>query len=141
MSSLAAFSGGRFLSPPPSIGVTVVAATKFSGGTSTVCLLKMNPTSEADEQQVTGSMLTVTANANDDILVLPPVSQSTGVLLYIINSHDSHDIVLNYVAAGSVHNNANKAALPLGAAKVPSDHCAVVMCDGTKWYSLTSEAL
>ena len=140
MSSIPALAAGRFLSPPSSVGVTTVAATKFANGTATVCLLKMNQTSTADEQQVTGAMITVTANANNDILVLPPVEQSSGVILYVVNSHASNNIVLNYVAAGSVHNNANKAALALGAAVIPNDEIGVCLCDGTNWYALVSEA-
>tara|TARA_R100000231_G_scaffold139559_2_gene121277 strand:+ start:9512 stop:9874 length:363 start_codon:yes stop_codon:yes gene_type:complete len=109
-------------------GVTSVAATDFS---SNVCTLKMNPTSTAGEKQITGAVLTVTASANNDDLVLPPVGQCEGLVLHIVNVADAHGIDIKYVnSSGSVVD------LQLGVAvNVDNDEIATCICDGTYWYA------
>ena len=120
-------SGGRHVFPMPQ-GVTSVAATDFS---SNVCTLKMNPTSTAGEKQITGAVLTVTASANNDDLVLPPVGQCEGLVLHIVNVADAHGIDIKYVnSSGSVVD------LQLGVAvNVDNDEIATCICDGTYWYA------
>jgi len=124
-------SGGRFVFPIPQ-GVTSVAATDFD---SAVCTLKMNPTSTAGEKQLTGAVVTVTPNAGDDDLVLPPVAQCEGLVLTIVNVHASNNIELKYVnSSGSV------AELDLANSDIAADEMAVCACDGSKWYALVSTA-
>ena len=132
MSSLSANFAGNKIFPPLQNGVTVVAATDFS---SNVCTLKMNPTSTAGQKQVLGSVITVTPGAGDDDLVLPPVAQCAGMILYVINSHASNNLELKYVnASGSV------AELSLAASDIAADEAAVCICDGTLWYAIVTTA-
>jgi|3_EtaG_2_1085321.scaffolds.fasta_scaffold92672_2 hypothetical protein len=136
MSQLSANVAGNKLFPPPAHGVTSVAATVFAAGTGGVrCALKMNPTSTAGESQVLGSIITVTPNANGDDLILPPVAQCDGMVLYIVNLHASDTIDLQYVdAAGS------DAAMFLGAVVLDNDEIATCVCDGTYWYAAVGTA-
>ena len=126
-----AMSGGRFVFPMPQ-GVTSIAATDFS---SNVCTLKMNPTSTAGEAQLTGAVVTITPSADSDKIVLPPVAQCTGLVLYLINIHASHELDLEYVnSSGSV------AALDLAASVIDNDEIALCACDGSKWYAMVTTA-
>jgi len=128
MSLVLASSGGRSPTPPMTVGVTVVATTDFS---SNVCTLKMNPTSTAGEKQVTGQIITVTPGAADDDLVLPPVGQCTGMVLYVVNSHASNNLELKYAAT---------AELVLAASDIANDEMATCVCDGTYWYAMVTTA-
>ncbi len=132
MSLVLASSGGRFPTPPMSVGVTVVAAADFD---SNVCTLKMNPTSTAGQKQVTGQIVTVTPGAGDDDLVLPPVGQCKGMILYVVNSHSSNNLELKYVnSSGSV------AELQLANSDIAADEIATCLCDGTYWYAMVTTA-
>ena len=128
MSAIPALAGGRFLSPPPAVGVTVVATGDFD---SNVCTLKMNPTSTDGEKQITGQIITVTPGAADDDLVLPPVAQCKGMVLYVVNSHASYNIELKYGAT---------AELVLANSDIANDEIALCMCDGTYWYAMVTTA-
>lgn len=126
MSTIPEMSGGRHVFPMPQ-GATSVAATDFS---SNKCTLKMNPTSTAGEVQLTGAIVTVTPGADADVLVLPPVGQSKGLALYVVNMDDNHSIVLQYTNASG-----SDVALSLGAAAIQDEELAVCVCDGVYWYS------
>ena len=135
MSSHPAFSGGRFLSPPMSIGTTTISASDFTGSSSddaltsgTNCILKMNPTSIDGQVQVLGAILLVSANAGGDDLVLPPVGQSSGVVLYVVNK-TGNAIDLKFIKADGTIDD-----LVEGATQVASNEVATVLCDGTNWY-------
>ena len=135
MSSIPELSGGRFLSPPMSIGTTTVAATDFTASSSddaltsgTNCILKMNPTSIDGQVQVLGAILLVSANAGGDDLVLPPVSQCSGMVLYVVNK-TANAIDLRFINSGG-----SIADLVEGATTVDSNEVATVLCDGTNWY-------
>ena len=135
MSSHPAFSGGRFLSPPMSIGTTTIAATDFSGSSSddsltsgTNCILKMNPTSIDGQVQVLGAILLVSANAGSDHLVLPPVGQCSGMVFYVVNK-TANAIVLKFInTSGAIDD------LVEGTTTVDSNEVATVLCDGTDYY-------
>ena len=121
-----AMSGGRYVFPMPQ-GVMTIAAADFS---SNVCTLKMNPTDETGEKQLTAHMVTVVASASNDDLVLPPVKQCDGLVLYIINASSSNNIDLKYVdSSGSVEE------LDLAASEI-----GICMCDGARWFALVSTA-
>jgi len=126
MSTIPEMSGGRHVFPMPQ-GVTSVAAADFS---SNVCTLKMNPTSTAGEVQLTGAVVTVTPGATGDDLVLPPVGQSKGLVLYIVNMHDAHHIDLLYTNASG-----SDVALSLGASALEDEELSICVCDGVYWYS------
>jgi len=135
MSSIPALAGGRFLSPPMSIGTTTVAITDFSGSSSddaltatTNCILKMNPTSIDGQVQVTGAILLVSANAANNDLIMPPVSQCSGMVLYIVNKA-ANEIDVKFVNSGG-----SIAELVEGTNQVGSNEVATMLCDGTDWY-------
>ena len=135
MSSIPALSGGRFLSPPMSIGTTTIAATDFTGSSSddaltsgTNCILKMNPTSISGQVQVKGAILLVSANAANNDLVLPPVGQCSGMVLYIVNK-TANEIDVKFVNSGG-----SIAELVEGTNQVGSNEIATALCDGTDWY-------
>jgi hypothetical protein len=135
MSSIPALAGGRFLSPPMSIGTTTVAVTDFSGSSSddaltatTNCILKMNPTSIDGQVQVTGAILLVSANAANNDLIMPPVSQCSGMVLYIVNK------AANEIDVKFVNSSGSIAELVEGTNQVGSNEVATMLCDGTDWY-------
>ena len=126
MSTIPEMSGGRHVFPMPQ-GVTSVAAADFS---SNVCTLKMNPTSTAGEVQLTGAVVTVTPGATGDDLVLPPVGQSKGLVLYIVNLHADHHIDLMYT-----NSSGTDVVLSRGASALEDEELATCVCDGTYWYA------
>jgi hypothetical protein len=119
-------SGGRTVFPM-NLGVTSVAATDFS---SNICTLKISPTSTAGEKQVTGAIVTVTPGADGDNLVLPPVGQSKGLMLIIVNLHDSHHMDIQYV-----NSSGSRAELFLGNSDLEDEEIAIAVCDGVYWYN------
>ena len=135
MSSIPELSGGRFLSPPMSIGTTTISATDFTGSSSddaltsgTNCILKMNPTSIDGQVQILGAILLVSCNAGTDDLVLPPVAQCSGMVLYLVNKTSNAFDVKFINSSGAI------ADLDESSAQVASNEIATCLCDGTNWY-------
>ena len=129
MSMIPEMSGGRTVFPM-NLGVTNVAATDFA---SNVCKLTISPTSTAGEKQITGAIVTVTASASGDDLVLPPVGQSKGLMLIIVNLHDGNHLDIKYVnSSGSV------AELFLGNSDLEDEEISICVCDGVYWYNANS---
>jgi len=127
MSQIPEMSGGRHVFPMP-LGVTAVVSADFSG---TELKLKMNPTSTAGEKQLTGHVVTVLTNANNDDLVLPPVGQCAGMVLHVVNIGSAHGVDIKYVDSGG-----SVAELQLGVnVNVDNDEIATCICDGTYWYA------
>ena len=135
MSQIPELAGGRFFTPPMAVGTTTISATDFSSSSSddaltsgTNCILKMNPTSIAGQKQVQGAILLVSANAGSDELVMPPVGQCNGMVLYVINK-TANAIVLKFInSSGSIETLAE------GETTVDSNEIATCLCDGSDWY-------
>ena len=135
MSSIPELAGGRFFSPPMAVGTTTISASDFTSSSSddaltsgTNCILKMNPTSIAGQKQVQGAILLVSANAGNDDLIMPPVGQCNGMILYIVNK-TANEIDVKFINSSGVI-----AELVEGTSQVGSNEIATCLCDGSNWY-------